>query len=176
LRANRSPLLNREARGEAYLPPEAIHEAAHAVAAFCFRRKITSVRINGDGTGLVRCEAFKLSDAIPEQQRTRGAWEETLICLAGPIAERRFVGDETRIDLKMACEWLKALGADRSLKRLAIRETDRLLRENWEAVAAVGRRLMRARFMSGAEVERVCRLLIPERVSSAKISHMLHSD
>ncbi len=153
------------------------HESGHAVAAFVFARRISRVTANLDGNGGVSC------DFLRPEARThfrRRIWrqlveEEIVICLAGPLTEEIAAAgaddDSGSIDLQHVRGWMRELNMepeDSALAPFAAR-TITLLTEprTWRAVGQLARRLIRARKISGAEVERLCRALDVPRVGSS---------
>jgi hypothetical protein len=75
----------------------AYHEAGHAVAAYVLHRALGHVSIEPERGSLGHMKTRRFEESFqPDAEVKRGTRErlekEIMVCLAGPIAERRFVG------------------------------------------------------------------------------------
>ena len=138
------------------------HEAGHGLVAFHVGRAIRRITIDGEGNGGVTCDELRRSARWRFSPRAWRAHVEAkiMICIGGPCAEEIFSGAadpiECAADEKMACAWLKELEPEASLRQFeAI--TRQILMEHWNVVSKLAERLVESRYMSGPQVEALCK-------------------
>lgn len=151
----------------------AYHEAGHAVMAQLCGRRITEVEIVGDEdhTGSVRSLRFTGEHPSEHDPALPTApIERRLLCTAaGLVAESMVSGrrdwDEGSEDLDLAVGLaMKVVGdCERVIPFLGIvrEHTEDLLQRNWQAVEALAETLVKQRRMTGDEVRRLLRPLLP---------------
>jgi hypothetical protein len=141
------------------------HEAAHAVAAFIFRRSPQRAWIGRDGVGGITTMTLRRAarGSMPEERWRELAFEEAQICIAGPIAEHIQTGEvdarACRNDFHGVEAWLRDLGfADPLARQTLILTTKSLLSEKrtWAAVRTIAARLLRDGSLGGDELTEIC--------------------
>jgi Peptidase family M41 len=152
-------------RARQRLEQTAYHEAGHAVAAYVVRRGVMKVSIAPDDTSLgrVHCQRWgeKFRPDAEVTSRTRARLEAGItVCLAGPEAERAFLGRRTirgleSSDLHKACNLASYLSGDPDVDGayvywLQLCTRSLLARpDNWAGVVALAAALLESPEISG---------------------------
>lgn len=144
----------------------AVHEAAHAIAAYHFGRPIRRVEIRADGTGGVFCDELQTGARrkFGTHRYRELAWQECIICYAGVCAEGLYTHtapdlNAWRIDARRIRHWVGELQTDLvTAAPPLIRATRAMLREprTWAAVRAIAARLLERGELNGDEVHQIC--------------------
>jgi len=152
------------------------HEAGHAVMAFRAGVTIDSASIVPDATSHGRVHHRNPIRGIDldtdnSDRAYRCAVKLMRVCLAGPIAQSRFIGSysdygsgaDYELAVGVAVNLIGTREAAKCLIESHLRQADMIIKRDWPLVTALARELLERTEMSGAEVQAFCASMVGGR-------------